>query len=90
MDNGMGLDEGQEGQGRSTADSDQTGQGRSTADSDQTGQGLQWGAASAAPITISPTKKKVNTGKAVKEAQVRLGTLSVSPPPHPQTAPPSC
>lgn len=61
VDNGMALDEGQ------------AGKGRSSAGSDQAGQGLQWGTAPAAPTTttISPTKKKSTAGKAVKEAKVR-------------------
>lgn len=59
VDNGMALDEGQ------------AGQGRSSAGSDQAGQGLQWGTAPAAPTTISPIKMKSPVGKAVKEAQVR-------------------
>ena len=63
MDNGMALDEGQ------------AGQGRSSAGSDQAAQGLQWGTAPAAP-TISPTKKKSTAGKAVKEAKVRQITTS--------------
>lgn len=59
MDNGMALDEGQ------------AGQGRSSAGSDQAGQGLQWGTTPAAPTTISPTKKRITAGQAVKEAKVR-------------------
>lgn len=62
VDNGMALDEGQPRQGRSSADADPT------------GQGLQWGAAPAAPTTISPTKKKSTAGKAAKEAQVSHAT----------------
>ncbi|KAL3148466.1 hypothetical protein ABBQ38_013911 [Trebouxia sp. C0009 RCD-2024] len=58
VDNGMALDEGQPRQGRSSADADPT------------GQGLQWGAAPAAPTTISPTRKKNTAGKGPKEAQV--------------------
>ena len=64
VDNGMALDEGQ------------AGQGRSSAGSDQAGQGLQWGTAPAAPTTISPTRKKSPAGKAVKEAKVRQMTTS--------------
>lgn len=59
VDNGMALDEGQ------------AGQGRSSGGSDQTGQGLQWGTAPPAATSPSPTKKKGTAGKAVKEAQVR-------------------
>lgn len=65
VDNGMALDEGQ------------AGQGNSSAGSEQAGQGLQWGTAPAAPFTISPTKKKSTVSKAVKDAQVRHATSAV-------------
>ena len=58
VDNGMALVE------------QQAGQGRSSGGSDQTGQGLQWG--TSPPAATSPTKKKGNAGKAIKEAQVCL------------------